>query len=74
MSNLGKILLYLALVGASGKAKEILVVTADEAEKLTVESLGASTASPDWLRKELEMEGSTFTGRMERIHRSARWK
>ena len=62
------------LVGASGKEKDILVVTADEAEKLTVESLGASTASPDWLRRELEMEGSTFTGRMERVHRSARWK
>jgi len=62
------------LVGASGRAAEILVVTADEAEKLTVESLGAATASPDWLRKELEMEGGTFTGRMERVHRSARWK
>jgi predicted RNA-binding protein with PIN domain len=61
------------LVGASGMAQDILVVTADEAERLTVESLGASTASPDWLRKELEMEGSTFTGQMERIHRSARW-
>jgi len=62
------------LVGASGRAAEILVVTADEAEKLTVESLGAATASPDWLRKELEMEWGTFTGRMERVHRSARWK
>ena len=62
------------LVGASGLAKDILVITADEAERLTVESLGASTASPSWLRKELEMEGSSFTGKMERIHRSARWK
>ena len=62
------------LVGASGLAKDILVITADEAERLTVESLGASTASPDWLRKELEMEGSTFTGQMDRVHRSARWK
>jgi len=62
------------LVGASGKAQDIVVVTADEAEKLTVESLGASTASPDWLRKELAMEGIAFTSRMERVHRSARWK
>ena len=62
------------LVGASGAAAKILVVTADEAEKLTVESLGAATASPAWLRKELELEGTTFTERLERVHRSARWK
>ena len=62
------------LVAASGLAKEILVITADEAEKLTVESLGAATASPAWLRKELEMEGMVFTEKMERVHRSARWK
>ena len=62
------------LVGASGVAKDILVITADEAEKLTVESLGAATASPSWLRKELEMEGTSFTNELERVHRSARWK
>ena len=62
------------LVAASGVAKSILVVTADEAEKLTVESLGAATASPSWLRAELEKEGGSFTDELERIHRSAKWK
>jgi uncharacterized protein len=62
------------MVGASGVAKDILVVTADEAEKLTVESLGAATASPSWLRKELEIEETSFTGKLDRVHRSARWK
>lgn len=62
------------LVGTSGVAKDILVVTADEAERLTVESLGAATASPTWLRKELEIEGTSFTDKLERVHRSARWK
>jgi predicted RNA-binding protein with PIN domain len=62
------------LVGASGVAKEILVITADEAEKLTVESLGAATASPSWLRKELDLEGASFTDELDRVHRSARWK
>ena len=62
------------LVAASGVAKSILVVTADEAEKLTVESLGAATASPSWLRAELEKEGDFFADELERIHRSARWK
>ena len=62
------------LVAASGVAGQILVITADEVERLTVESLGASTASPSWLRQELEMEGSSFTDDLERVHRSARWK
>ena len=62
------------LVAASGAAKDIVVVTADEAEKLTVESLGASTASPEWLRKELQMEGASFMDALERVHRSARWQ
>jgi predicted RNA-binding protein with PIN domain len=62
------------LVGASGVAKDILVITADEAERLTVESLGASTASPSWLRKELDLENTSFSGQMERVHRSSQWK
>jgi predicted RNA-binding protein with PIN domain len=62
------------LVGASGVAADILVVTADEAERLTVESLGAATASPDWLRKEIAMEDASFSGELERVHRSARWR
>lgn len=62
------------LVAASGVAKDVLVITADEAEKLTVESLGAMTASPAWLRKELEREGLQFADELDRVHRSARWK
>jgi len=62
------------LVASSGVAPDILVITADEAEKLTVEALGAMTSSPSWLREELEREGASFTNDLERIHRSARWK
>jgi len=62
------------LVAASGLAADILVITADEAEKLTVEASGAMTASPAWLREELEREGTSFSGELDRIHRSARWK
>ena len=62
------------LVSASGVAKDILVITADEAEKLTVESLGAASASPSWLRKELEIEETSFTDELARVHRSAKWK
>jgi predicted RNA-binding protein with PIN domain len=62
------------LVAASGVAAEIVVITADEAEKMTVESLGATTASPDWLREEMAREDNSFAGEMSRVHRSARWK
>ena len=62
------------LVSASGQAAKILVVTADEAEKLTVVSLGASTASPEWLRRELDMSGAKFADQLEKVHRSAKWK
>jgi len=62
------------LVGSSGVAKDILVVTADEAERLTVESLGAATAYPAWLREELEREKAFFSEKLERLHRSERWK
>jgi uncharacterized protein len=62
------------LVASSGVAGDILVITADEAEKLTVESLGATAGSPDWLRQELERESTSFDSKLDRVHRSARWK
>jgi len=62
------------LVAASGVAPEILVITADEAERRVVESLGAAVASPSWLREEMEREGASFSDDLERVHRSARWK
>ncbi len=62
------------LVASSGVVQEILVITADEVEKLTVESLGAASASPEWLLKMLEQEGSSFADELSRIHRTARWK
>ena len=62
------------LVASSGQAESVLVITADEAEKLMVESLGAMTSSPDWLRSEMEHGQKLFSGELERVHRSARWK
>ena len=62
------------LVAGSGLAAEILVITADEVEKRTVESLGAITASPEWLRQEMEQGETSFSSDLEKIHRSARWK
>jgi predicted RNA-binding protein with PIN domain len=61
------------LVAASGAAADVLVVTADEAEKLMVESLGAMTHSPAWLREELTRSGEIFSAELNRVHRSAHW-
>ncbi len=62
------------LVASSGHAESVLVITADEAERLMVESLGAMTSSPDWLRREMEQGQKLFAGELDRIHRAARWQ
>lgn len=61
------------LVASSGEAPRVLVITADEVERRLVESLGASTASPAWLREEMEREGAVFQGQIERVHKAAKW-
>jgi predicted RNA-binding protein with PIN domain len=61
------------LVASSGEAERVLVITADEVERRLVESLGAATASPAWLREELEQAGANFQHELDRVHRSARW-
>jgi predicted RNA-binding protein with PIN domain len=61
------------LVAASGKEGKILVVTADEAERRTVEALGAETASPDWLESELTARLLDFDREMERASKRAKW-
>ena len=62
------------LVASSGVAPQVTVITADEAERLLVESLGAATASPAWLQEELAREGASFNDELARVHRSAKWK
>jgi predicted RNA-binding protein with PIN domain len=62
------------LVAASGVAPEIRVITADEAERRVVESLGAEVSSPAWLREEIERQGVSFADDLQRVHRSAQWK
>jgi predicted RNA-binding protein with PIN domain len=61
------------LVASSGEAARVTVITADEVERRLVESLGAATASPAWLREEMAREGAEFQGRLDQVHRSAKW-
>ncbi|HSI87240.1 MAG: NYN domain-containing protein [Candidatus Methylacidiphilales bacterium] len=60
-------------VHGSGKAAQILVITADEEERRTVESLGAATASPEWLMSEMEMSERELQQSLRTIHKKSRW-
>ena len=61
------------LVANSGVASQITVITADEAERRMVESLGAFCNSPDWLQSEIERAGVGFASEMNRVRKGARW-
>jgi predicted RNA-binding protein with PIN domain len=54
-------------------AHQILVITADEAERRTVEALGAGTALPRWLEDECEGQGAELEQKLKQVHRKARW-
>jgi uncharacterized protein len=51
----------------------VVVVTADQAERNMVESLGAATYSPDWLRGELRAQGKEWEGVIEAVNKRAKW-
>jgi uncharacterized protein len=61
------------LVGTTGKAGEITVVTADLAERRTVESLGALSLDPAWLAEEIDRTGRKVDDLLQRIHHRAKW-
>ena len=61
------------IVAAQKDRDVIWVVTADEAERQTVEALGAHCASPDWLQGEMAAEDASFRERLKHIHRSQKW-
>jgi len=61
------------LVGQVSDPTCIYVVTADGAERVTVESLGAIVLSPDWLKDELQRVNSDWQGTLNQIHKQAKW-
>lgn len=62
------------LVGQTGLAAKITVVTADGAERETVAALGANTVGPEWLQDELDRGRGELDQTLRRINRQARWK
>jgi len=61
------------LVGQVANPGWVSVVTADEAERQTVEAMGALTASPEWLRSELEVQNKNWQNTMRNIGKRAQW-
>ncbi|MDR0533847.1 MAG: NYN domain-containing protein [Verrucomicrobiales bacterium] len=61
------------LVGQVADRSLVYVVTADGAERVTVESLGAIVLSPDWLKDELERVNHDWRGTLDRVHKQAKW-
>jgi hypothetical protein len=61
-----------ALVAAQKDRSTITVVTADEAERTTVEALGAFCVSPGWLLLEMESVLADFGETLARIRRQSR--
>lgn len=61
------------IVGQQKDRSNITVVTGDEAERQTIEALGAIVTSPDWLEGELRRCGGDVRRAMEQIHKQAKW-
>lgn len=61
------------LVGQIQTPSQVTVVTADEAERQTVEAMGAQTASPEWLASELANEAENWQKTVRYIGKRAQW-
>jgi predicted RNA-binding protein with PIN domain len=61
------------LVGQVADPQRVCVVTADGAERVTVESLGAMVLSPDWLKDELNRVNSDWQATLQQVHKKAKW-
>ncbi|MFZ5806513.1 MAG: NYN domain-containing protein [Verrucomicrobiota bacterium] len=61
------------IVGAQETRDNITVVTADEAERETLEALGARVFSPDWLLQELQSRLGDMKNIIDSVHKQARW-
>jgi uncharacterized protein len=53
---------------------QITVVTADQAERHVVESLGAFCVSPDWLALEIERLSANLSRVTSQVQKKARWE
>jgi predicted RNA-binding protein with PIN domain len=61
------------LVAQVEDRQRVVVVTADQAERNMVESLGAFTHSPEWLFSELGLQAKDWSGTLSEVHKRAKW-
>lgn len=61
------------LVAQVKDKQRVVVVTADQAERNMVESMGSFTHSPDWLSHELSLNGKDWSGTLSEVHKRAKW-
>jgi len=61
------------IVAGHHSPKWITVVTADQAEARTIESLGAFVLSPDWLISEIDSQAGEFQAILKKINKEAKW-
>ncbi len=61
------------LVGQANDPSLVYVVTADEAERITVEAAGAFVYSPDWLAGEIEQNTGQWQQALKDVHKKAKW-
>ena len=61
------------LVAAQTAREHVTVVTADEAERVTVEALGSYCVSPEWLRAEMESAQIDFDETFRQAKRREKW-
>lgn len=60
------------LTASAPNPRKVVVVSADHAECLTVESLGAFTQSPQWLRREIEDSEEELRQTLRKIEKLSR--
>ncbi len=61
------------LTASAPDPARVWVVTADRAEALTIESLGATCQHPDWLRHELTAAEAEMLEILKKVQNQARW-
>ncbi|MDR1146960.1 MAG: NYN domain-containing protein [Verrucomicrobiales bacterium] len=61
------------LAGQAADPATVSVITADGAERVTVEATGAVVFSPDWLRDELQRVNANWQSTLGQVHKKAKW-
>ncbi|WP_018290223.1 NYN domain-containing protein [Verrucomicrobium sp. 3C] len=62
-----------AFIAQRADRERVTVVTADQAERRSIEAMGAWCSSPEWLASELEQLQGKLVATLSRVHRKARW-